>query len=276
MPTYEDAIEEAAAFISGRIQAPPRVALLAGTGLGASVEAISVSAAFEYADLPHFPVSTVQSHQGRLVVGSLAGHCVMALQGRFHLYEGYTARQVTFPIRVMQALGVKALVMANATGGLNPDFAAGDIMCIVDHINLSGENPLVGAHVEGWGPRFPEMTAAYDPQLIGCAEAVSRDLGIPMRKGVYVGLKGPSLETPAETQFLRTIGADAVGFSTVNETIVAVQAGIRVLGFAVITNMNVPGKLSPASVDAIIEAAQTAAPKVGKIVMGVLAAHPDL
>jgi len=194
----------------------------------------------------------------------------MALQGRFHLYEGYSAREVTFPIRVMQVLGVKALFIATAAGGINPALETGDLMLISDHMNLTGENPLAGRNEDDWGPRFPEMNAAYDQALLKTASGLGADLGLGVKQGVYAGLKGPSLETPAEIRWLETIGADAVGFSTVNEVIAAVHAGMRVLGVAVITNTTSPGKTSSASLSDIISVAGEAAPKVTSLFQRVL------
>ncbi|MFH2098482.1 MAG: purine-nucleoside phosphorylase, partial [Pseudomonadota bacterium] len=216
-PEYVRQVEEAADWLRERIGRAPVAALVAGTGLGDTVEGLVEEASFSYADIPHFPVSTVAGHRGRLLAGTLAGRPVLAFSGRFHLYEGYSALEVTFPVRVAAVLGARALVLANAVGGLNPDFSPGDIMLIEDHINLTGENPLVGVNHDPWGPRFPEMGAAWDSGLKDTALAVADRLGIPLQRGVYAGLKGHTLETTAEMTFLSTIGADAVGFSTVNE-----------------------------------------------------------
>ncbi|MEJ2038661.1 MAG: purine-nucleoside phosphorylase [Desulfosarcinaceae bacterium] len=262
---------ESAEFLRSQRLEPPQAAVLTGTGLGDITASMEVSGGVDYADIPHFPVSTVQSHHGRLVYGRMSGINVAVLQGRFHLYEGYTPRQVTFPIRVMQELGAKTLVLTNASGGLNPEFATGDIMVVGDHINLTGANPLVGPNDEPWGPRFPDMSAAYDTALRALALEKARQLGLEAQQGVYAGLKGPSLETPAEMRFLRTIGADAVGFSTVMETIAAVHAGMRVLGLSIITNMNLPDAPLPASVDDIIAVARKAAPGLEKLIAAVMA-----
>ena len=194
----------------------------------------------------------------------------MAMQGRFHLYEGYSPLEVTFPIRVMQELGVKVLILSNAAGGLNPEFAAGDIMIITDHINLTGSNPLMGPNEDSWGIRFPDMIEAYDKELLELAEIAGRNEGIPLQKGVYVGLTGPSLETRAEVRFLRTIGADAVGFSTVQEVIAAVHAGIKVLGLSTITNMHDPDNPTPATVEAVIAVAKEAAPRLEAVIKNVV------
>lgn len=264
------AVAAAVDFLRGRWKLQPQVAVMAGTGLGDMAGALEVEAAVAYGDIPHFPASTVQSHAGRLICGSWAGEPVALLQGRLHLYEGYSPQAVTFPIRVLQALGVQTLVLTNASGGLNPAFNCGDIMMLADHINLTGANPLIGPNEDDWGPRFPDMTAAYHPDLRATAAAEARALGMNLQTGVYVGLKGPSLETPAEMRFLRTIGADAVGFSTVMETIAAVHGGMQVLAFATITNMCMPDAAQPADVDAIIAVAESAAPRLAALIGGVL------
>jgi purine-nucleoside phosphorylase len=261
---------ETADFLRSRIRQSPRTGLLTGTGLGEAAEGLHVSAAFEYAELPHFPVSTVPGHAGRLLFGHIAGRSVMVMQGRFHLYEGYSPAEVAFPIRVMQELGARRVLVTNAAGGLNPAHAPGDLMLITDHINLSGENPLVGRNTDDWGPRFPDMTRAYDRELIGLAQEAARAADIPLRTGVYAGLKGPSLETPAETRFLKIIGAEAVGFSTVQEVIAAVHAGMAVLGVSVITNVNDPDRPVPATVEEIIAVARRAAPNLAKLLAGVM------
>jgi purine-nucleoside phosphorylase len=263
-------VKEAADAVRRRLSSTPRTAVLAGTGLGDMVDACDIQTSIAYDQIPHFPTSTVQSHAGRLVVGSMGGQPVVILQGRFHLYEGYGPRAVTFPIRVLQALGIRTLVITNASGGLNPAFVVGDIMIINDHINLTGANPLVGPNETTWGPRFPDMTAAYDASLRAWAWDAAKGMGAGLRRGIYAGLKGPSLETPAEMRFLRTIGADAVGFSTVMESLAAVHGGMRVLGLSTITNMCLPDAPTPASVDAIIGVAQVAAPRLAAIVAGVL------
>ncbi len=260
----------AADFIRGQIDASPQVAILTGTGLGDMTMSMQVRNTIDYDQIPHFPVSTVQTHKGCLLAGVLARRSVVVLQGRVHLYEGYSPRAVTFPIRVMQTLGVKVLILTNASGGLDPDYNAGDIMIIDDHINLTGDNPLIGSNDEQWGPRFPDMATAYDARLSQLSQTAAKRLGIAYRLGVYAGLKGPSLETPAEMRFLRTIGADAVGFSTVMENIVAVHAGMQVLGLSVITNKCLPEARTPASVEAIIAVANGAAPSIEAIICDVL------
>jgi len=265
MDRFKQKVDETADFLKSRIVSPPTVGLLTGTGLGESVESMSITAELDYCDIPHFPISTVQSHLGRMLFGDMNGCSVVVLQGRFHLYEGYSPCEVSYPIRVMQALGVKTLILSNAAGGLNPGFEPGDIMVIADHINLTGANPLIGPNEEGWGIRFPDMSRAYDPKLISMAQDVAASAGINLRKGVYAGLKGPSLETPAEVRFLKTIGAEAVGFSTVQETIAAVHAGMRVLGFSIITNVHDPDNPAPATLEEIIAVAKTATSVLDKI-----------
>ena len=271
MTTYRERVEEAAAFVQRNMAEKPVAGLLTGTGLGGSGKSLSVSKTLPYEAIPHFPVSTVQSHAGRLLSGRMANQAVIVMQGRFHLYEGYSPLDVTFPIRVMQTLGVKMLFVTNAAGGLNVAFKPGDIMVIKDHINLTGFNPLIGANHDDWGTRFPDMTAVYDPKLMSAAEDAARDLDTSLHRGVYAGLLGPSLETPAEVRFLKTIGADAVGFSTVQEVIAAVHAGLRVLGLSIITNINDPDKPSPASVEEIIQVAMGAAPQVDQMITSILA-----
>jgi purine-nucleoside phosphorylase len=266
---YDDAAA-AAEYIKNRIKDRPKVALVTGTGLGEAVSELKVETVIEYGQIPHFPLSTVQSHPGRLMDGQMNGQHLLVLQGRFHLYEGYSPLAVTFPTRVLQELGIQYLILTNAAGGLNPLFASGDIMIIEDQINLTGANPLTGGNEERWGPRFVGMTHAYNGRLQDLAQSASDALEIDVQKGVYVGLAGPSLETPAEMRFLRTIGADAVGFSTVLETIAATHAGMQVLGLSVITNMCLPDALTPVDVDEVIAAAQGAAPHLETIIGRVL------
>ncbi len=269
--TYSiDQVDAAAAFIASGLAAQPKVAILTGTGLADMTRAVQNSEIIPYANIPHFPLSTVQTHTGRLVSGTIAGLPVLICEGRFHLYEGYSPRAVTFPIRVTRKLGIGTLILTNASGGLNPAFAAGDIMVIADHINLTGANPLMGPNEDLWGPRFPDMTRAYDPLLRRLAKEEGEKLDLPVRQGVYIGLNGPSLETPAEMRFLKTIGADAVGFSTVMETIAAVHAGLDVLGLSIITNMCLPDALATSSVNEIIAVAQSAAPRLVSLIEAVL------
>jgi len=263
-------IEEAFCFIAGQVQETPRVGIILGTGLGGLVEKISVTRAIPYEEIPHFPRSTVEGHAGRLILGHWAGKGILAMQGRFHFYEGYPLTRVTFPVRVMRKLGVEILVISNAAGGLNPLFVPGDVMVILDHINFVGQNPLVGPNLEAFGPRFPDMAVVYDKLLIELAEQGALDRKIKLQKGVYVGVSGPSLETPAETRFLRMIGADAVGMSTIPEVIVGVHCGLRILGLSAISNVNRPDCMQPASIEEILGNAALAGEKMMKILEGVL------
>lgn len=260
----------AAAAVRDRFDAAPSVAIVLGTGLGALAEAIDVRAVIDYADIPGFPLSTVESHAGRLLCGTLGGKTVLAMQGRFHLYEGYTAQQVGFPVRVMRALGAETLVVSNACGGMNPLWGPGDLMLIADHINLLGDNPLVGPNDDALGPRFPDMSAPYDARLRALAREVAMERGIPLREGVYVAVLGPNLETRAEYRMLRAMGADVVGMSTVPEVIVAVHGGMRVLGLSIITDRCLPDALEPATVEQIIAVAAAAEPNLAAVVTGVL------
>ena len=269
MKNMKSQLAETVAYIRSRIKDMPYIGLLTGTGLGESAESMEIETTLRYEDIPHFPVSTVQTHIGRMLSGQINGCPVIAMQGRFHLYEGYRPADVTFPVRVMQQLGVKILMLSNAAGGLNPKFNPGDIMLITDHINLTGSNPLIGPNEDSWGPRFPDMTCAYDNELIASAESIAKTAGAHLQKGIYVGLTGPSLETPAEVKFLQTIGAEAVGFSTVQEVIAAVHAGIRVLGLSTITNVHNPENPVPATVEEIIEVAKGATPLLETIMKGV-------
>jgi purine-nucleoside phosphorylase len=270
MKNYRHKAAEATDFLKTQIQAPPQIAFITGTGLGQCAASMDISASFDYKDIPHFPVSTVESHMGRLVFGDMCGKQIMAMQGRIHIYEGYSPLEVSFPIRVMQELGVKTVIISNAAGGLNPKFRAGDIMIIFDHINLTGSNPLIGPNEDGWGIRFPDMSRAYDQDLVELAETTGKEKGFALQKGVYAGLKGPSLETPAEVRYLRIIGADAVGFSTVQEVIAAVHARIRVLGMSIITNTHDPDHPAPATVEEVVAVANEAAPRLEAIIKDVV------
>ena len=263
-------VEETVAVLRERFDRAADVAIILGTGLGRLAQEIATEAAIDYADLPHFPLSTVESHAGRLLCGTLGGKTVVAMQGRFHRYEGYSLQQVTFPVRVLRALGARRLVVSNACGGMHPLWSPGDLMLIADHINLIGDNPLVGPNDERLGPRFPDMSAAYDEELRGLAREVALERRIPLREGVYVAVAGPNLETRAEYRFLRAIGADVVGMSTVPEVIVAVHAGMRVLGLSIITDSCLPDALAPATVEQIISVANAAEPKLTELVRGVL------
>jgi purine-nucleoside phosphorylase len=265
-----ETIEAAADVVRARFDVAPDVAIVLGTGLGGLASEIDVAASVHYADIPGFPLSTVESHAGRLLCGTLGGKTVIAMQGRFHRYEGYSLGQVTFPVRVLRALGAPTLVVSNACGGMRADWAPGDLMLISDHINLLGDNPLVGENDDRLGARFPDMSAPYDAELRALARNVARASGIELREGVYVAVAGPNLETRAEYGMLRALGADVVGMSTVPEVIVAVHAGMRVLGISIITDQCVPETLVPAELATIIATAGRAEPKLTSLVRGVL------
>jgi len=265
-----ETVNAAANVVRERFAAVPDAAIVLGTGLGGLAREIDVVAAVEYADVPGFPLSTVESHAGRLLCGSLGGKTVVAMQGRFHRYEGYSLQQVTFPIRVLRALGAETLMVSNACGGMREEWAPGDLMLIADHINLLGDNPLVGECDERLGVRFPDMSAPYDEALRALARDVAREQGTVLREGVYVAVTGPNLETRAEYRMLRTIGADVVGMSTVPEVIVAVQGGMRVLGLSIITDQCIPETLVPAELETIIATAGRAEPRLTALVRGVL------
>ncbi len=265
-----DKIQSAVAFVRERWPETPRAGIILGTGLGSLVEQIEVQASLDYEQIPHFLRSTAASHRGRLVCGRLAGLPVVAMEGRFHMYEGYPLKEITLPVRVMRALGAELLVVSNAVGGLNPYFALGDIMLIDDHINLMGDNPLIGVNDDRLGPRFPDMCEPYDQTLIDAALEIARRHDIVAHKGVLVAVAGPNLETRAEYRFLRQIGADAVGMSTVPEVIVAVHCGLKVVGFSIITDMCLADALEPANINQIIATAHAAEPKLRTLVVGVL------
>lgn len=262
MRHIREKVLEAASFIAPHLDDIPEVGLILGTGLGGIVDAMAEPVKLAYSAIPNYPVSTVQSHAGNLVYGRWTGKPTIAMQGRFHLYEGYSPAEVSFPIRVLRALGVKLLVLSNAAGGLNPYFNPGDLMLVTDHINMTGRNPLVGPNVDEWGLRFPDMTEPYSRRLIKLAEQVALSAGIGLRRGVYAGVLGPSLETAAETRFLRMIGADAVGMSMIMEVITAVHAGMEVLGVSVITNVNLPDCYEPATIEDVIATANDAGEKL--------------
>jgi purine-nucleoside phosphorylase len=266
-------IQEVTELIQSRWKITPRAGVILGTGLGGLVEEIKIEAEFDYAEIPHFPRSTAISHRGRLVCGQLAGLPVMAMEGRFHMYEGYSLKQITLPVRVMRALGADLLVVSNACGGMNPYYRNSDIMVIEDHINLMGDNPLIGINDDRLGPRFPDMSEPYDRKLIDRALGIARRENIVAHQGVFVAVSGPNLETRAEYRFLRMVGADVVGMSTVPEVIVARHCGLRVIGFSIITDMCLPDSLEPADVAKIIANANRAEPQLRSLVRGVLAAE---
>jgi purine-nucleoside phosphorylase len=267
-------IERAVQEIRGVTKAEPAVAVILGTGLGGLAEALELEAEIPYEAIPGFPLSTVESHSGRLLFGRAGRQHVVAMQGRFHRYEGYTLREIAFPVRVMRALGAGTLVVSNACGGLHPLWAPGDLVLLADHINLLGDNPLIGPNDEALGPRFPDMSQPYDEGLRSIARRVARDLKLVLREGVYVGVTGPALSTAAEYRYLRGIGADIVGMSTVPEVIVAVHGGLRVLGLSVITDACLPDALEPVDVATIIQTAKDAEPQLTRLITGVLEQLP--
>lgn len=259
-------IQEAVGAIRSRVNLEPSVAVILGTGLGGFGGEIEGSKALAYAEIPHFPRSTVAGHKGQLVFGRVQGKPAVVMEGRFHVYEGYSAQEVTFPVRVMKALGAKTLMVSNAAGGLNADFSAGDLMAITDHVNLMGVNPLIGPNDERLGERFPDMSSPYDPRLMEAALAIARREKIPLRQGVYAAVAGPNLETKAEYRFLRGIGADAVGMSTVPEVLAAVHAKMRVFAVSCITDLCIPETLKPASLEEILKVARKAEPRLTALI----------
>ena len=263
-------VEEAVSVVRESFSARPDVAIVLGTGLGRLGAEIEDPVGIPYQEIPGFPLSTVESHTGRLVCGTLGGKTVVAMQGRLHRYEGYSLTQVTFPIRVLRGLGAATLIVSNASGGLHPLWNLGDLMLIADHINLLGDSPLIGMNDDRLGPRFPDLSAAYDPGLRALARTVAREKGVTLREGVYVAVTGPNLETRAEYRFLRAIGADVVGMSTVPEVLVAAHAGMRVLGLSIITDMCLPDALEPATVEQILAVAHANEPALSQVVRGVL------
>lgn len=267
-----EAVEAAASVVRDRTDVVPEVAIVLGTGLGGLAREIEVETAIEYAEVPGFPLSTVESHAGRLLCGTLGGKRVIAMQGRFHRYEGYSLQQVTFPVRVLRALGAETLVVSNACGGMNPLWAPGDLMLIADHINFLGDNPLIGPNDDRLGARFPDMSCPYDLALRDLARRVAMEQGVVLREGVYVAVAGPNLESRAEYRMLRALGADVVGMSTVPEVIVAVHGGMRVLGLSIITDQCLPDALELADIATIIATAGRAEPRLTRLVCGVLEA----
>ena len=269
-----DKIQEAQQAILGRWRETPRFGIILGTGLGGLAQDIATEAAIPYEEIPHFPHSTVESHAGRLVCGRLSGKLVVAMEGRFHYYEGYSLKQITFPVRVMKALGCECLIVSNACGGMNPQWSRGDIMLIEDHINLLGDNPLIGKNDDRLGERFPDMCHVYDPELIALTQRVALEEKIVLQKGVFVAVPGPNLETRAEYRFLRGIGADVVGMSTVPEVIVGVHAGLRNLGLSVVTDMCLADALHPVDLAEIIATANAAEKKLRVLVRRVVGELP--
>lgn len=273
MSVLSEMINETLSVIRKKTNVNYEIGIILGTGLGGLVKEISIEHEIDYADLPHFPLSTVESHHGKLIFGKINGKNVVAMQGRFHYYEGYSMQQITYPVRVMSAkvgLGVKTLLVSNACGGMNPVYRRGDVMLMLDHINLLGDNPLIGKNEDELGPRFPDMSEPYNLELIRLAEEVALENKIKVQKGVYVAVPGPNLETRAEYRFLRAIGADVVGMSTVPENIVANHMGMKVLGISVVTDECFPDSLKPAKVEEIIATAMEAEPKMTLIMKEVI------
>jgi purine-nucleoside phosphorylase len=270
MTELKQHIKKALESIRTKTDSTPKIGIILGTGLGGLVKEIKKEVIIDYRDIPYFPISTVESHHGKLIFGTLSGKKIVAMQGRFHMYEGYDLKQITFPVRVMKFLGVQNILVSNAAGALNPLFRKGDVMIICDHINLLGDNPLIGPNDDELGPRFPDMSEAYSKELITLAEQAALDLKIQVQKGVYVAMQGPNLETKAEYRFLRTVGADAVGMSTVPEDIVAVHMGMKVLGISILTDECFPDALKPASLEKILKVAKKAEPKMTAIMKEVV------
>jgi purine-nucleoside phosphorylase len=261
---------ETADFIKQHTKIKPKIGIILGTGLGKLVKSMNIEKAFSYTEIPNFPTATVELHKGRLILGKLQNKPIVAMQGRFHYYEGYNAKEISLPVAVMKMLGIKYLIVSNASGGLNPDFKAGDIMLITDHINLLPDNPLRGKNDPKLGPRFPDLYDCYNAKLIKLAEDLALKNRMSIKSGVYVAVPGPNLETRAEYRFLRTIGADAVGMSTVPEVLMARYLKIKVMGISVITDMGIPDALKPASILKIVQAAMRAEPKLTKLVRWVV------
>ncbi|WP_372635015.1 purine-nucleoside phosphorylase [Fodinibius sp.] len=262
--------DDALGYIREQTDARPDYLIVLGTGLGHLGNKIEIQDTVSYANIPHFPVSTVESHAGRLIFGMLSGKKVVAMQGRFHYYEGYTMQQIAFPVRVLNALGTGTMIVSNACGGMHPNYKSGDIMLISDHINMLGDNPLIGPNDEELGPRFPDMSEPYTQRLQELAEQVALDSAIKMHKGVYLALSGPTMETRAEYRFLRMIGADVVGMSTVPEVIAAVHMGMDVLGISAITDECLPDALEPIDIEKVLKAAEIAEPRMTQVITGVL------
>ncbi|SMO59226.1 purine-nucleoside phosphorylase [Gracilimonas mengyeensis] len=262
--------DEAVDFIQGETDFQPEYLLILGTGLGQLAEEIEAEHIISYDDIPHFPVSTVESHAGKLIFGKLGGKNVVAMQGRFHYYEGYTMQQIAFPVRVAKSIGAQTLLVSNACGGLNPNFSRGDIMLITDHINFLGDNPLIGPNDDDLGPRFPDMSEPYTERLLELAETVALEHAIKMHQGVYLAVTGPMLETKAEYRYMRQLGADVVGMSTVPEVITAVHMGMDVLGISVITDECFPDALEPVEIEDVLAAAAMAEPQMTQVIINVL------
>ena len=273
MVSFRQQVAQIAAFLNSTVpDLCPDVGFLTGTGLSDTLTDLDIIRTWSYGDIPHFPAATVASHKGELAYGRLKEKKVLVFQGRFHLYEGYAPMEAAFPVRLLQELKVPVLILSNAAGGINLNFSGGDIMVIEDHINLTGRNPLLGPEIPEWGLRFPDMTRVYDPDLRALALTCAQTLEMNLQQGVYAGLLGPSLETPAETRFLKTIGADAVGFSTVMEAIAGVQAGMKILGLSLITNINDPDAPEQTTLEAVVETAAGASEKLNRLLSALIPA----
>lgn len=270
-------LDEAAAFVQTRLGGEPfpLFGLVLGTGLSGLVANMQIQHSLHYSEIPHFPVSSVESHVGRLLIGTIDGKSVVVLQGRVHAYEGVSVRQIAFPMQLLRQLGVQILAITNAAGGLNPQFVPGDIMAVIDHINFTGMNPLIGPNLDSLGLRFPDMAKVYDRSLLELAELAALDAHITLQKGVYVGVLGPSMETPAETRMLRAFGADAVGMSTIPEVIASVHCGLRVFVISAITNVNRPDCMESAPLETIIANAEAAGTKIIRILHGIFRLLPE-
>ncbi len=265
------AIDEAVAYIRTRTDLVPQYGIILGTGLGNLAKELDIVAQFSYRALPHFPISTVESHSGRLLLGYLGGKPVMVMQGRFHYYEGYTLQEVTFPVRVMRSLGVERLIVSNAAGSVSPHIRTGSLMIIEDHINLLGKSPLMGKNYDELGPRFPDMSQPYDPIMIAIAERIAQERGYFVHKGVYAAVPGPNLETKAEYTYLHRIGADAVGMSTVPEIIVGVHSGMRTFALSAITDDGYPPqRVKPVSLEDVVRVANYLEPQMTDIIKGII------
>jgi purine-nucleoside phosphorylase len=263
-------IQETVAFLKSMTGFEPEAGIVLGSGLGNFISQINVKFNIPYEEIPHFPVSTVKGHQGTLILGNIGSRQVVALKGRFHYYEGYSMQQVTLPIRALKLMGIKHLFLSNASGGTNPDFKVGDMMIIEDHINLTGQNPLIGLNDDRFGPRFPDMSEVYDKKLIALAKEVAKNLDIHLQSGVYAAVTGPNYETPAEYKYIRTIGADAVGMSTVPEAIIARHMSLSCFAVSVISDLGIVGKIEYITHDAVIDAASHVEPQMTKLILGMI------
>lgn len=267
-------IQSATDFLASKIGPSPEIGMITGTGLGELTRKMKIDTRLPYEEIPHFPTTTITGHKGTLVAGRLGNREIIAMEGRFHIYEGYSLEAITFPIRVMSSLGVDYLFISSAAGGLNPQFEPGDLMVVTDHINLTGKNPLIGPNIDKLGPRFPDMSEVYDRNLIMLARRSALDAGIGIKQGVYIGITGPSLETPAETRFLRQIGADAVGMSTVSEVIVGVHCGLKIMAIVVITNLNLPDCMKKTSIEEVVATANSSSPNLADLWERIITALP--